>query len=223
VPEAGTLRRRLRIGWPLADALRLPVRHEVMLTAWGETKRLPAWLADARCVVERPVLEARLQMGWYPVAALSVSPDPNQVEAFGETRAVGDWARDACCVVSDELLRGRIANGWHPDVAITEPLKSHAPRKRMLSAFGVTKAIADWAEDRRCVVMLGTLRKRLREGWEAEKALTTPRKQGHLLTAFGETKSLVEWSRDPRARGGVKALLWRLRQGWKPEDVVAGR
>ena len=72
-------------------------------------------------------------------------------------------------------------------------------------------------------MMLGTLRKRLREGWEAEKALTTPRKQGYRLTAWGETKSLAEWSRDPRARGGVKALLWRLRQGWEPEEVVAGR
>jgi hypothetical protein len=71
--------------------------------------------------------------------------------------------------------------------------------------------------------MLGTLRKRLREGWESEKALTTPRREGHLLTAWGETKPLAEWSRAPRARGGLKTLLWRRRQGWEPEEVVAGR
>lgn len=201
VPDVNTLRCRLQLGWSLADALTLPVRPEVMLTAWGETKRLPDWLTDARCIVERPVLEHRLQMGWHPVAALSTSPDPNQIEAFGETKAVGDWARDARCAVSDELLRSRIAGGWHPEEAMTEPIKSHAPRKRLLSAFGETKAIADWAEDRRCAVLLGTLRKRLREGWEAEKALTTPRRVGHQLTAWGETKSLTEWSRDPRARG----------------------
>jgi hypothetical protein len=166
VPDVNTLRRRLQLGWSLADALSVPVRHEVMLTAWGETKRLPAWLADARCVVECPVLEARLQMRWHPVAALSVSPDPEQIEAFGETKTVGEWAGDTRCVVSDELLRSRIAHGWHPEEALTEPLKSHVPRKRMLSAFGETKAVADWAEDPRCAVMLGTLRKRLREGWE---------------------------------------------------------
>jgi hypothetical protein len=97
------LRRRLRLGWSLADALSIAVRPEVRLTAWGETKRLPAWLADARCVVERPVLEARLQMGWHPAAAMTVSSDPEQIEAFGETQAVGDWAKDARCVVSDEL------------------------------------------------------------------------------------------------------------------------
>jgi len=201
VPDVNTLRRRLQLGWSLADALSVPVRPEVRLTAWGETKRLPAWLADARCVVERSVLEARLQMGWHPAAAMTVSSDPEQIEAFGETRAVGDWARDACCVVSDELLRSRLANGWHPEEAITEPLKSHVPRQRMLSAFGETKAVADWAEDRRCAVLLGTLRKRLREGWEAEKALTTPRRVGHLLTAWGETKSLAEWFPGPEGAG----------------------
>jgi hypothetical protein len=218
-----TLRRRLQLGWPLADALSTPVRHEVMLTAWGETKRLPAWLEDERCVVERPVLEHRLNVGWHPVRALSVSADPNQIEAFGEVKAVGDWAKDARCVVSDELLRSRITNGWHPEDAITAPIRTGRQRHTWLTAFGETKAIADWAEDERCVVMLGTLRKRLRQGWEAEQAITTPRRQGHLLTAFGETKGLADWARDPRATGGTKTLLWRLKRGWRPEEVVAGR
>jgi hypothetical protein len=82
-----------------------------MITAWGETKRLPAWLEDDRCVVERPVLESRLHMGWHPLRALSVSADPNPIEAFGEVRAAKDWAQDPRCVVSDELLRSRIAIG----------------------------------------------------------------------------------------------------------------
>ena len=98
------------------------------------------------------------------MAVMTVSSDPEQIEAFGESQAVRDWAKDVRCVVSDELFRSRLANGWHPEEAITEPLKSHVPRKRMLSAFGDTKAVADWAEDPRCAVMLGTLRKWLREG-----------------------------------------------------------
>jgi hypothetical protein len=63
----------------------------------------------------------------------------------------------------------------------------------------------------------------LRQGWEAEQAIITPRRQGYLLTAFGETKSLADWVRDPRATGGTKTLPWRLRQGWEAEAVVTGR
>jgi len=179
IPDAKTLRRRLRLGWPLADALSLPVRQEVLLTAWGETKRLPQWVSDSRCVVDRPVLESRLRVGWHPVRALSVSADPNQIEAFGEVKAVGDWAKDERCMVSDEVLRSRITIGWHPEEAITAPIRGGRERHTWATAFGETKPIADWAEDERCEVMLGTLRKRLREGWEPEQAITTPRRQGY--------------------------------------------
>lgn len=68
-------------------------------------------------------------------------------------------------MVSDELLRSRSAIGWYPEEAITTPIQSGRERHTWATAFGETKAIADWAEDERCVVMLGTLRKRLRKGW----------------------------------------------------------
>ena len=63
--------------------------------------------------------------------------------------------------------------------------------------------------------MLGTCRLRLRQGWAAAQAVSTPKQQGHRLTAWGETKAPAEWA--------PQTLLWRFRQGWEPESVVAGR
>jgi hypothetical protein len=49
---------------------------------------------------------------------------------------------------------------------------------KMLTAFGETKGIADWAEDPRCVVPFGTMKSRIyRDGWPAEKAISTPTKR----------------------------------------------
>jgi hypothetical protein len=46
---------------------------------------------------------------------------------------------------------------------------------RMITAFGQTKCAADWAEDPRCVVRKDSFYWRIRRGWDAEKALSTPR------------------------------------------------
>lgn len=194
------------------------------LVAWGVRRTAAEWAADARCVGGRDVLEARLRMGWQATMALATPSDPNQTEAFGDTKAVGDWATAPRCVVSDELLRSRSATGWHAEAAMTVPLQDHQRRREtMLTVWGETKSVVDWAEDVRCQVMLGTLRKRLREGWAAEDAMRTPRRVGHVLTAWGETKSLAEWTRDARAKGDRGTMRKRLQKGWAPEAVVAGR
>lgn len=44
-----------------------------------------------------------------------------------------------------------------------------------LTAFGETKTMADWADDKRCVVAYTTLSRRIREmKWDHEKAITKP-------------------------------------------------
>lgn len=45
-------------------------------------------------------------------------------------------------------------------------------------AFGATKCISEWAEDKRCVVRLKTLRQRIGDGWTIERALTQPLQHG---------------------------------------------
>jgi hypothetical protein len=64
---------------------------------------------------------------------------------------------------------------------------------------------------------------RLADGWDAEKAMTTPSKgkiPPHLVTAFGETKSMAEWSRDPRCLVPYQVIKNRLRRGWSPETTL---
>ena len=46
-------------------------------------------------------------------------------------------------------------------------------KNRMLTAFGETKSVTEWAEDPRCAVSLLALRARIFKGWEADRAITT--------------------------------------------------
>ena len=47
----------------------------------------------------------------------------------------------------------------------------------LLTAFGETKSLKDWAEDERCKVSYGALHDRIRNlGWDAERAITTNRR-----------------------------------------------
>lgn len=51
------------------EILRRPSRT---FTAFGETKSVPAWATDKRCLVSRPLLNWRIRRGWDPVAALTI-------------------------------------------------------------------------------------------------------------------------------------------------------
>lgn len=44
----------------------------------------------------------------------------------------------------------------------------------LLTAWGESKPVAAWATDKRCVVTEGTLRKRLKLGWDPETAISCP-------------------------------------------------
>lgn len=82
---------------------------------------------------------------------------------------------------SNELSIDRIDNtkGYCPENCrwIT---KSKQVSNRMcsrgyeLEAFGETKHTSDWAMDKRCCVKLSTLMSRLKSGWDAESAISTP-------------------------------------------------
>jgi hypothetical protein len=43
-----------------------------------------------------------------------------------------------------------------------------------ISAFGERKTAAKWADDDRCVVSKGVLERRVYDGWDPERAITTP-------------------------------------------------
>jgi hypothetical protein len=105
---------------------------------------------------------------------------------------------------------------------------------RLLTAFGETKCISEWAEDPRCKVCYGTLAWRINMGVPAEESITVVQRGypknykinlrgagNFLVTAFGEEKCLMEWTRDPRCRVSYQILWQRLRRyGYTPEEAM---
>jgi len=47
-------------------------------------------------------------------------------------------------------------------------------RKNLITIFGETKSVLEWGEDPRCLVSRNGFSKRLKAGWDPEKALATP-------------------------------------------------
>lgn len=103
-----------------------------------------------------------------------------------------------------------------------------------IMAFGEVKTLANWVRDTRCVVKYGALARRIKIGWNADIAITTPkrkspnmlkqarnRKSNRVITVFGETKTLIEWSEDPRCAVTYKTLQLRItRCNWPPEKAI---
>lgn len=95
----------------------------------------------------------------------------------------------------------------------------------LITAFGESKCITDWAEDERCKVTFKCLYNRLNQyklDWpDIEKAITTPNKirgvnivnraENKMITAFGETKSISDWIKDERCYLDEKTIRSRLR------------
>lgn len=148
--------------------------------------------------------------------------------AFGETKCLFDWGKDSRCVVTAFGLRSRVDKGWDIEKAMTEPL---ADRKKVsrsmkstkqLTAFGETKCMSAWVEDKRCVVGMDRLRDRVAEGWDHLEAITKVHKDERavFLTAFGETKNIKEWLADERCVVKYDAIIGRYKKGWKHEDCL---
>lgn len=87
---------------------------------------------------------------------------------------------------------------------------------RLVSAFGETLALAEWAA--RFSLNRGTLKSRLDKGWPPEKAISTPVKDDPAVTAFGKTMTLLEWSKIMPIKYGV--LQYRIAHGWPAEKAL---
>jgi hypothetical protein len=95
---------------------------------------------------------------------------------FGETKGPTEWSRDARCAVTLTSFLQRLRKGWDARSALTTPPQTRIkpPPRRLVTAFGQTKGVTDWARDRRCRVTLVTLVRRLDGGMPAEEAIRTP-------------------------------------------------
>jgi hypothetical protein len=96
---------------------------------------------------------------------------------------------------------------------------------RMVTYEGVTKSLAEWADDRRCAVPYKVLWERLQDGWEFQRALTSGqrRKNGYrVIHAFGQDKSISEWVADDRCPDVAASTVWkRINDGWPPERAIS--
>ena len=102
------------------------------------------------------------------------------VSAWGERKTKSESARDPRCVVSLTTLAYRLKEGRNPEEAMTSRtwsnLKRSTPHGRhaVIRAFGEEKIVAQWAKDPRCGVSADTLHQRLQDGWNPERAISTP-------------------------------------------------
>lgn len=94
-----------------------------MLTAFGETKCLNAWLEDERCVIGIDGLRDRLKRGWDFEKALTTTHNDSRkrlmITAFGETKPILEWVKDSRCKIKIDCLRDRLKLGLDPELAMS--------------------------------------------------------------------------------------------------------
>jgi hypothetical protein len=94
-------------------------------------------------------------------------------------------------------LTGPVA-GAFPEEREDRMTQEKKPRMTTpLTAWGETKTLKQWTADPRCVVAHGTLRARMRLGWEAQKALSMPTRNyvAHYLGGpDGQERTLRSWA-----------------------------
>jgi len=97
-------------------------------------------------------------------------------------------------------------------------------RSRIMTLYGESKTLAEWARDPRCRVSEQSFSMRIANGWTLEDALFVAQRRTsapRLVTAFGETRSLAEWGRDARCQVLTASLQSRLDAGWDAETAIS--
>lgn len=86
---------------------------------------------------------------------------------------------------------------------------------KLVEAFGEKKFVRDWCLEYNQVP--STVHWRLRNGWSAEKAISTP-SQKQLIEYQGECKSLSEHARD--FNQNPERVRERINRGWSIEEAL---
>lgn len=149
-----------------------------------------------------------------------------RIAAYGEIKSQSEWGRDSRSAVSRRTIARRIDKGFASEEAMSQ--KPYEGIQRLVVAFGESKSVAEWCQDRRCVVPYGALIFRLDNGWNAEAAIITPsgllrgrKRKARLIEAFGESKSIADWANDPRAKVGKSTIGQRVvAYGWDAERAI---
>uniref|UniRef100_UPI000AB979D5 hypothetical protein n=1 Tax=Nocardia vaccinii TaxID=1822 RepID=UPI000AB979D5 len=172
------------------------------ITAFGQQKTLTEWAKDPRCVVSRETVRTRLALGWSPEDAITRTRHDKPALEFthnGRTLSLRGWAEQSA-IKYHTLYRRITKRGM--TIADALALGPDGPLLRLpVTAFGETKPLYLWGVDARANCSTTTLRKRLREGWEPEQAITqepdnrTVLGTGAPVSAFGSRMGLEDWAR----------------------------
>jgi hypothetical protein len=100
-------------------------RSNVLLDAFGETRKVFEWTEDPRCKVKKAdVIHERLRNGWSGQEAISIPLGQSRrtVLAWGERKSIPEWFQDErCFAASFKIIRARLRQGWSPEDAIGLP------------------------------------------------------------------------------------------------------
>ncbi|WP_171983001.1 hypothetical protein [Nocardia terpenica] len=134
---------------------------------------MTAWSNDPRCTVKQRLLRTRLAAGWDPGDAI-IRPKrtaaPQLFTHKGRTLTLREWAEQSGIEYNTLLLRTTRRRMTLAQALAKGP---DDPNFRIVvTAFGETKSISQWAVDDRANCGAATLRKRLRDGWDPEQAIT---------------------------------------------------
>lgn len=102
-------------------------------------------------------------------------------EAWSSYVVFRDWAVANGYQQGLTIERVDVNGNYEPSNVKWIPAKDQAKNRttsRFETAFGETKAVWEWLQDTRCKLNEQQLRRRLAEGWELERALTTPVRKG---------------------------------------------
>lgn len=190
-------------------------------------------------------------LGYSPDNCRFVTPVENMrnrrntvmLTAWGETKSIGDWEDDPR--VSDEIgyinIWNRTYRGMPAEEALTKPLrqtvatkgsdridqrlrvaKGSHPNDPIISAWGESKHLWEWAEDVRCKVSYKTLCDRINKlGWESEDAISKRASKNNGIRYEGKT--ILQWSKDPACEVGYNTLATRLKNGESVQEAMKKR
>jgi hypothetical protein len=99
--------------------------------------------------------------------------------------AFRDWALVNGYADNLTIERKKVDLGYDPSNCcfITQREQTRNTRRNVfVEAFGETKTVSEWVDDPRCLVVYSALYHRLKKGWDAERAISSPSSKGNEIS-----------------------------------------
>lgn len=195
-------------------------RKPKILTLDGKTQTITAW-AKERGITPH-CIRGRLKKGMSIREALfSGNCQKDKAKKYpyrNENKTLDEWSQKAG-IPADTLYRRIVHSGWPMGEALSTPLgqrrKTYSRKCRInLTIRGIIHSIDEWCKIKNACPTL--TRQRLRRGWDAERALTHPKKLQHnngqkrgktrICNTCREEKPKKDFAPDNRVRDGVATI-----------------